>query len=226
MLDNASSARQVLPLLPPESGSLALVTSRNRLGSLLLTAGVAMLQLGPLSPDDADQVLERVVGAHRTRREPGATAEIAALCGRSPLALRIAAANLVMHPACRMADHAEALRHGNPLGCLALADDGDSSMERSLSFSVRRLGPEAASFFRALGSLSGPAASLTAVERLTGLSRDRVSGMFGPLFAEHLVHVDGTDHFHMDVLAWQYARLLSRAETGRAADDLLPGYSA
>ncbi|MFF7074425.1 AfsR/SARP family transcriptional regulator [Streptomyces pseudovenezuelae] len=226
VLDNASSARQVLPLLPPESGSLALVTSRNRLGSLLLTAGVAMLQLGPLSPDDADQVLERVVGAHRTRREPGATAEIAALCGRSPLALRIAAANLVMHPACRMADHAEALRHGNPLGCLALADDGDSSMERSLSFSVRRLGPEAASFFRALGSLSGPAASLTAVERLTGLSRDRVSGMFGPLFAEHLVHVDGTDHFHMDVLAWQYARLLSRAETGRAADDLLPGYSA
>ncbi|MGW5124025.1 BTAD domain-containing putative transcriptional regulator [Streptomyces sp. NPDC004069] len=226
VLDNAVSAQQVLPLLPAEPGSLALVTSRNRLGGLLVTAGAAMLQLGPLLAHDAHQVLRRLVGDHRTEAEPQATAEIAALCDCSPLALRIAAANLVMHPECRIADHAQALRSGNPLGCLVLADDRASSMERSLSLSVQRLEPETAAFFATLGSLPGPAASLTAVERLTGLTRARVSDMFDALFAEHLVHVDGINHFRMDVLVWQYARLLSPPLTGQVPGGLAPERAA
>ncbi|MFD8819536.1 BTAD domain-containing putative transcriptional regulator [Streptomyces sp. NPDC059627] len=223
VLDGAASVRQVLPLLPPAPGSFTVVTSRNRLGGLLVKAGAAMLQLGPLSHDDALQVLRRVVGAQRTQAEPRATAEIASRCGYSPLALRIAAANLVMHPACRVADHAEALRYGNPLDCLALAGDQSSSMERSLAFSVRRLRPEAVAFFRALGALSGPASSLTDLERLTGLPRPQVSEMLDSLFAEHLIHVDGANRLHMDVLAWQYARLLAEAEAGTAANGPVGG---
>ncbi|MFJ9583602.1 AfsR/SARP family transcriptional regulator [Streptomyces acidicola] len=217
VLDNAVSAQQVLPLLPPAPGSLVLVTSRNRLSSLLVAADVGMVQLGPLSPGDAHQVLQHVVGAGRTGAEPQATAELAALCGHSPLALRIAAANLVMHPQCRIADHAEALRDGNPVDCLAIAGERDSSVGFSLALSVRRLGHEAQAFFRALGSLSGPRAGLPALERLTGLPRARVSELLDLLFAEHLVHVDGADRFRMDELAWQYARLLAMAETRGAA---------
>ncbi|MER6015068.1 BTAD domain-containing putative transcriptional regulator [Streptomyces bluensis] len=217
VLDNAVSAQQVLALLPPARGSLALVTSRNRLSSLLVAADAGMVQLGPLSPGDAHQVLQHVVGAGRTEAEPEATAELAALCGHSPLALRIAAANLVMHPQCRIADHAKALREGNLLDCLAIVGDRDSSVGFSLSLSVRQLGHEAQAFFRALGSLSGPRAGLPALERLTGLPRARVSELLGLLFAEHLVHVDGADRFHMDELTWQYARLLAMAETRGAA---------
>ncbi|MBA2809775.1 hypothetical protein E0500_020820 [Streptomyces sp. KM273126] len=218
VLDNAVSAQQVLALLPPAPGSLVLVTSRNRLSSLLVAADVGMVQLGTLSPGDAHQVLQHVVGAGRTEAEPQAAAELAALCGHSPLALRIAAANLVMHPGCRIADHAEALRDGNPMDCLAIAGERDSSVGFSLGLSVQRLGHEAQAFFRAFGSLSGPKAGLPALERLTGLPRARVSELLDLLFAEHLVHVDGADRFRMDELTWQYARLLAMAETRGAAD--------
>ncbi|ANS70169.1 transcriptional regulator, SARP family [Streptomyces lincolnensis] len=216
VLDNAVSAQQALALLPPAPGSLALVTSRNRLSNLLVTADVGMIQLGPLPPDDAHQLLRHVVGADRTEAEPRATAELAALCGHSPLALRIAAANMVMHPRCRIADHAQALRTDNRLGCLAITGDRGSSVGSSLALSVRRLEHEAQVFFRALGLLSAPVADRSALERLTGLPRARVSDLLDLLFAEHLVHVDGAGRFHLDELTWQYARLLAMDDTHTA----------
>ncbi|MFJ5266507.1 BTAD domain-containing putative transcriptional regulator [Streptomyces sp. NPDC088387] len=216
ILDNAVSAQQALSLLPLAPGSLALVTSRNRLSSLLVTADVGMVQLGPLPPGDAHQLLRHVIGADRTEAEPQATAALASLCGHSPLALRIAATNLLMHPRCRIADHAWALRTDNRLGCLAITGDRELSVGSSLDLSFRRLGYEAQVCFRALGSLSAPVADRSALEQLTGLPRGRVSDLLDLLFAEHLVHVDGAGRFHLDELTWQYARLLATDDTHTA----------
>lgn len=96
VLDNASSAEQVRPLLPGDGATGVVVTSRDRLGELesrrtalpVLDAGaaVAMLEgrlrtaLGP--------------GECRVEKHPRDASRIVELCGRLPLAVQIVAALL------------------------------------------------------------------------------------------------------------------------------------
>jgi hypothetical protein len=90
LLDNAASADQVRPLLPGDDASLVVVTSRDQLDQL----GAGRLTLDVLAPDEARDLLVRVLGERRVRAEPEAADELAKLCGYLPLALRIASANL------------------------------------------------------------------------------------------------------------------------------------
>lgn len=96
VLDNASSVAQLDPLLPGSSPScLVLVTSRSGLHEL---AGAERFRLGLLPADVSVDLLRRVVGAERVDAEPAAARELAELCGRLPLALRIAGARLAARP--------------------------------------------------------------------------------------------------------------------------------
>ncbi|MDV7217627.1 ATP-binding protein [Streptomyces prunicolor] len=91
VLDNASSPGQLSPLIPGTDHHRVLVTSRDRLTELdarlidldVLTAGAAADLVGRalLLSDREDD---------RAVREPEAVGELAALCGRHPLALQIA----------------------------------------------------------------------------------------------------------------------------------------
>ncbi|MBW5420046.1 hypothetical protein GKQ77_00405 [Streptomyces sp. BG9H] len=94
VLDNAASERQVRPLLPGVGGPAVLVTSRNRLTTMGPSRAV---ELGPLSAEHGMRVLARIAGADRVAAEPEAAADIVRLCGRCPLALRVAGTRL----ACR-----------------------------------------------------------------------------------------------------------------------------
>ncbi|MBO1417824.1 hypothetical protein, partial [Streptomyces sp. FH025] len=47
---------------------------------------------------DAFELLARVAGAERVRREPGAVAELAEVCGYLPVLLRTAAGRLAARP--------------------------------------------------------------------------------------------------------------------------------
>ncbi|WP_164551900.1 NB-ARC domain-containing protein [Streptomyces sp. WAC 01529] len=94
VLDNAASERQVRPLLPGVGGPAVLVTSRNRLTTMGPSRSV---ELGPLSAEHGVTVLARIAGAERVAAEPEAAADIVRLCGRCPLALRVAGTRL----ACR-----------------------------------------------------------------------------------------------------------------------------
>lgn len=211
VLDNAESADQVRQLLPYDTGCLALVTSRNRLGSLIVTHGASMLPLRPLASDDAKALVRSVVGARRADREPEAMTDLVAICGRSPLALRIAAANLALHPDSLIAHHVRELRSGNPLETLAVAGDPDSAVRRTFELSYRRLDPDARDAFRTLGILPGPATTVPAVAALLGRSVPAASGILDRLFAEHLVERIGRDRLRLHDLIWWYARLLSEA---------------
>jgi hypothetical protein len=82
LLDNATSAAQVRPLLPA-SGTVV-VTSRSRLD----LDGARFVDVGPMDLDDSVRLLERVAGA----REPDAARELARLCGGLPIALAVAGA--------------------------------------------------------------------------------------------------------------------------------------
>ncbi len=91
VLDNAADAEHVRPLVPASPECLTLVTSRPRLVDL---DGADWLSLGTLSEEDGLDLLRRTLGDERVAREPEAGAELIRLCGRLPLALRIAAARL------------------------------------------------------------------------------------------------------------------------------------
>ncbi|MFJ3220305.1 BTAD domain-containing putative transcriptional regulator [Kitasatospora sp. NPDC086801] len=89
------------PLLPAVAGCAAVVAGAEP-GAL--PADAARLTVGPLEPQDAYELLARVVGAERIRREPGPAAEVAELCGYLPVLLRSVAARLAARPRWSVAD--------------------------------------------------------------------------------------------------------------------------
>jgi len=95
ILDNAAGEAHVRPLLPPGPGCAVLVTSRRRLVAL---EGADHLDLAVPGQAEALELLRRVAGPDRTSAEPERAAEIVSLCGRLPLAVRIAGARLAARP--------------------------------------------------------------------------------------------------------------------------------
>ncbi|MFF3377689.1 ATP-binding protein [Streptomyces sp. NPDC002680] len=95
MLDNVSDAAQVVPLLPGSTRHRVLVTSRESLDSLTARS----ISLDSLSQDEAVALVERALRISdpddsRASAEPDAVRQLVDLCGRLPLALQIAAAQL------------------------------------------------------------------------------------------------------------------------------------
>ncbi|WP_051802207.1 AfsR/SARP family transcriptional regulator [Actinocatenispora sera] len=96
VLDDATDAAQVRPLLPGTPGSAVLVTGRRQLPGL--SGHAHPVRLGPLGAAEARAMLAAAVGADRLAAEPEATDRILAACGRLPLALRVAGARLADRP--------------------------------------------------------------------------------------------------------------------------------
>ncbi|QSB04841.1 AfsR/SARP family transcriptional regulator [Natronoglycomyces albus] len=95
LLDNAANSAQVQPLLPGSTECLVLVTSRMRLIDI---DGASWVSLGAMSTEESRTLLIRVLGQERVAAEPIAAAELADLCVRLPLALRLATARLRNRP--------------------------------------------------------------------------------------------------------------------------------
>ena len=152
LLDNAVTDDQVAPLLPGTPGCLVLVTSRHRLTGLDPTHGVS---LDPLPVPDAVSLFARLAGPLRLAREPPELlVEAVELCGRLPLAIRIAATRLRSHPSWRMRHLVDRLRdHRHRLAELAL---GGRSAAASFDLSYRRLSPDQQRAYRLLGLHPGP----------------------------------------------------------------------
>ncbi len=99
LLDNAVGAQQVSPLVAPY-GSITIVTSRNH----ITLPGMFSKQLERLSPSEARELLLRIVP--RIDRQ---AAEVAELCGRLPLALRLAASALLISADLKVTDYIKRL---------------------------------------------------------------------------------------------------------------------
>ncbi|MET0136270.1 MAG: BTAD domain-containing putative transcriptional regulator [Kibdelosporangium sp.] len=99
VLDDAADPGQVRALLPGTPGCAVLITSRRRLSGL---AGVSRVMVGPLTDDEALDLLERIAGRQRIDNERADAARIAKACGNLPLALRIAGTRLTLRPNLRL----------------------------------------------------------------------------------------------------------------------------
>jgi DNA-binding SARP family transcriptional activator/tetratricopeptide (TPR) repeat protein len=212
LLDNARSVDQVRPLLTTGPGSATLITSRFRLTGLVVRDGARQVAVGPMSPQEAEQLLEHMLGAERLRAEPGTAHRLAEACGRIPLALSIAAANIANHPPASIADHIRDLLDGNRLAALQTAGDSDSTMQTVLGQSYDALDPDTRHMFRRLGLSPGPDFTVAAASVLAGLSRAEAGRLVDRLLDANLIGESAADRFILHDLTRLYARARAEAE--------------
>lgn len=151
VLDNAADEAQVRQLLPGGSGCAVLLTSRSMIAGL---AGITPVHLEQLRPEQAVELLARIVGHDRVDMEPEAAAEIVQLCGYLPLAVRIAGSKLASKRHWSLASFARRLGdERNRLGELVV---GDLEVRASLALSYDGLNEQERRVFRLLGVLDVP----------------------------------------------------------------------
>ncbi|MEV4319549.1 BTAD domain-containing putative transcriptional regulator [Actinocrispum sp. NPDC049592] len=192
LLDNVATPSQVRPLLPNAPGCAVLVTSRNELRGLTALQGARPFNLDMLAPEQSYQLLANIAGTARIEAELDAAAAIADLCGHLPLALRIAAANLVSRGASSVEEFAAELKQGNLLARLAIDGDDEAAVRAAFSMSYATVPPAAARLFRLLGLIPGPDFNAEAGAALTGLPVDQAALLIDQLTAANLVvRMDG-----------------------------------
>ncbi|MBP2320388.1 DNA-binding SARP family transcriptional activator [Kibdelosporangium banguiense] len=210
VLDNAADADQVRPLLPPNPGCAALVTSRGDLRGLTVLNDARVLALDVLTTSDTRVLLTGLLGTDLVDAEPTAVDRLADLCGHLPLALRIAAANLVSGKYPSVSDYVAALR-ADPLAELAIEGDPDVAVRATFQLSYQALDEPARRMFRLLGSVPGPDFDLAAAAALTGAA-EQTRRCLDRLVAAGLLTRRSPTRFQFHDLVREYAADRARAD--------------
>ncbi|MFD2422142.1 ATP-binding protein [Amycolatopsis pigmentata] len=206
VLDNAATVGQVRPLLPGAPRCLVLITSRSRLSGLVARDGARRVTVGVLEPSEAVALLEAVTADYRVGDDAGHVAELAQLCARLPLALRIAAERAASHPHMPLSDLIQELRDESGLWDALTADGGETDAVRTVfAWSYRALPPEAARLFRLLGIHPGPEFSTHAAAELADTTLPRVRRQLDVLTGAHLLEQTGPDRYQFHDLLRAYA---------------------
>ncbi|SFR06954.1 Predicted ATPase [Lentzea waywayandensis] len=206
VLDNAATVNQVRPLLPGTESCLLLVTSRNRMPGLVSRDGAVRLTVDVLNEAEAVTLLRNLVAEHRDD-ETSELNELAQLCARLPLALRIAAERAAARPWMALSELIHDLRDESELwGALSNADDDEVDAVRTVfAWSYRALPQTAARLFRRLGLHPGPEFGLGAVAALAGLTVSAARRGVEVLLAGHLIEQTGPDRYQLHDLLRAYA---------------------
>lgn len=149
VLDNAQNEAQVRPLLPGESTSVVLITSRSRLTGL---EGVQVIRLDVMTSDESLSLLREIIGDSRTAAEEAQARELVKLCSHLPLAVRIVGARIAANPHWRLSDFVRRLRRERRL--LSELTDGERAVRATLEISYVALQPSTKRDFCRLGALT------------------------------------------------------------------------
>jgi transcriptional regulator with XRE-family HTH domain/tetratricopeptide (TPR) repeat protein len=220
VLDNARDEAQVRPLLPAGGHSMVLVTSRRPLTGL---EDVDRLALAELAQSEAVELLRRIIGEARADGEAEAVARVAELCGRLPLALRVAGNWLAVrsgwsvdHLVRRLTDEERRL------GALAA---GDVRVEAAFELSYRQLAAQAARMLRLLSLIPGPDFTAAYGATLTAVDLFEAEDVMEELVEAGLLQASFTGRYQLHDLLRLFARTrLTREETPgerEAAEDRL-----
>ena len=151
VLDNAANELQVRPLLPAETASMVVITSRRLLAGL---EDVHRLPLAPLSGAESAEMVAAIIGKSRAAAESDAVERVGELCGQLPLALRIAGNRLLSRPGWTVQHLAAQL--GDEERRLAALAAGDLHVEAAFALSYRQLTAPARTLFRRMSLVPGP----------------------------------------------------------------------
>lgn len=223
VLDNARSAEQVRPLLPPGPGCFVVVTSRDELRGLATREGARRVGVGPLELGEATELLARSIGADRVELEPRAAAEIAERCGRLPLAVSIVSDRAVRdHGFVSLTSISAELAEVSARLDVLDARDGDpaTSVRGVCSWSYDALDADAARMFRTLALHPGDDFDVPEAAALAKLSAVNAHLLLDRLTAGHLLERAAAGRWTFHDLLREYAAELAvslDAEGVRAA---------
>ncbi|MGP4017459.1 ATP-binding protein [Saccharopolyspora sp. 5N708] len=214
VLDNAASVSQVRPLLPGVAGCLVLVTSRSRLSGLVARDGAYRVTLGVFPDHEAVKLLRGITAGNRLPDEAAELTELARLCARLPLALRIAAERAISRPRTPLRDLIAELRDESALwdALTADADDESDAVRTVFAWSYRALPEDASRLFRLLGLHPGVAFSSAAAAALAELPLARTRRLLDDLVGAHLLEQPQPDRYEFHDLLRAYATDQARVE--------------
>ncbi|MFF4228984.1 ATP-binding protein, partial [Streptomyces sp. NPDC001820] len=202
--DNASSAAQVKPLLPPAPHGM-IATSRKALPGIGRPRSLHQLQ-----PEDAVVLLglalrEANPEDQRVEEDREAAEQVAMACGCLPLALQIVAALLVQDPDQPLAERAERLTTGE--GRLDGINDGERDLRTVFDQTLDSLLPQQQELFRMLSLNAGPDISTPAAAALTHQTETAIDNQLSQLAAAHLISRSTTrGRWQMHDLLRDYAK--------------------
>lgn len=232
LADNASSAEQVRPLLPPGNEHRLLVTSRESLVSLpARQVHVAQLDLALAADLIAGILLRAWPGDPRPQAEPAALDRLAGICGQLPLALEITAQVLAGDPGLPIANVSEAIENEQASSSLEHVNAHLAPVQAAFELSYHRLNLESARVFRLLALNPGPGIATDAAAALANQPVARVRDLLATLARASLIDEQptGSGWWLMHDLVHTYALRLTeqdRSENPAAVDRLLEHYSS
>ncbi len=208
VLDNALSATQVSPLLPGSASCRVLITSRTRLVDL---DGAELLSLEPFSRADAVDLLGRIVGPSRLKKEsPDAADLVASLCGDLPLALAVTASRLRARASWTLDFVARQLRdERNRFGELTA---GERDVAGAFRVSYLNLSEAERRVFRRLSHHPGAAFDLASTAAVAEVDLGEARRLAERLVDVNLLRQPSMDRYEMHDLLRSYARELLLAE--------------
>ncbi|MCR6485637.1 tetratricopeptide repeat protein [Amycolatopsis sp. OK19-0408] len=218
VLDNAVSTAQVRSLIPASAGCAVVVTSRLRLDGLLAD-GARFVDVAPLPREDAIALLTRTVGPDRADVEPAEVAELAELCGRFPITLRVAAARLAARPRWPVSRVVARLRdERSRLATLSRLAGAEDSATAAFDWSYRELPEHAALLYRLAAEVPGPEFTAGLAAAVTGLRDDVVRDALELLVDASLLEEADLDRYRFHDLV----RLHARAQRDEARFEAVP----
>jgi len=207
VLDDAVDERQVRPLLPGTGDCGVLITSRNRLAAL---EGVQAVELDVPEDDEALSLFLRIIGRERGAAEPLAAERIVELCGRLPLAVRIAAAKLVARPQWTLTRLAARL--APELRRLGELSTGDLDVRSRLEPTYRLLAPPVRRVLLLLGTVEETELTLRGAAAVIDSSPAATRDFVEQLVDARLLEFTGRHHFRFQPLVRAFAREQAAAE--------------
>jgi tetratricopeptide (TPR) repeat protein len=216
VLDDATGAAQIRPLLPGTAGCMVLVTSRNRIAGI---DGADILSLDTLGPADAKHLFAHVAGARVA--QSGDVDRVIGQCGHLPLAIRIAAARLANRPAWSVGDLAARL--GREDRCLAELTVEERSVASVFALSYRNLTTAQRRLYRLLGLHPGTDTDTDAAAALAGLGRGETECLLEDLLDANLLMQQHPGRYRFHDLIRQHAIAMAIADEPAVDRDLAIG---
>lgn len=213
ILDNALSYAQVSPLLPSSPGSMTLITTRNELTGL---SGARFLSLGVFDEQSSLELLGRVLGDERVRREYEQAREIIQICGGLPLALRVVAGRMLSRPRWSFAHVARRLGEQNRK-FRELQVEGQS-VEAAIDLSFQSLNRNQNRAFLLLGLMIGGTIDLGGAASLLEMSVEDADDILQELVGVCLLEEPQGDVYRLHDLIGAFSR--DRAAVALAAEEI------
>ncbi|AGL21317.1 BTAD domain-containing putative transcriptional regulator [Actinoplanes sp. N902-109] len=201
ILDNAASSEQVALLLPDSPVNRCLVTSRRRLAGL---DGSHPESLPVLDENEAVLLLRRTAGP-RVDAEPEASRQLIHLCGRLPLAIRLAGARLAHRPRWAVSDLVRRLDQAVLPELVA----ENRTVASAFALSWAQLPALAQRVFRLLGLHPAARFRATAVAALADLPLGEAQDILDDLVDVHLLEEPEPESYRLHDLVRRYAATLA-----------------